>query len=167
MLNPLPTLHHAGDTLHNLLLGEREHRSVLANAHSAELLANSDSLVDALARNESAEDTTSKRVTRAVRVNNILHLLHTVRLGLLLPLGSHNGRLRPMRNNDGTLVARLVLGVGNVLRNGREVRGVGELVCLCVGLGLGFVAEDEGGEGEDLVELGGEELGNEGGRDVD
>lgn len=121
------------------------------------------STLDQLGNKSSAEG-----ITGAVAVNNVL--LVNGNDGVLLDgavsLGN-NGVVDSLGKDDETLTLGVDLGkLSNVGGNGLDVLGVGQVVGSGIGLGLTLVTKDNIQVGHDIIKNLGEELGDEGSREV-
>lgn len=107
-------------------------------------------------------------ITGAVAVDNILLLNGDD--GVLLDGAvrlDNNGVVNSLGEDDETLALGVDLGeLGNVGGNGLDVLGVGQVVGSGVGLGLTLVTKDNIHVGQDIIQNLGEELGDEGSREV-
>ena len=140
--------------------------SYLLHAHSAELVASLDGLVDALAKDKSAKEATGERVASAVGVDDLslgeradgVHL----RVVEVVP-GDDRRRLGAVRDDHRARAGRVRLGLGrDRARDGSEIVLVREAVRAAPRLGLSLVADDDVGVRQDLLKLDSEELGDEG-----
>ena len=138
----------------------------LLHAHRAHLVARLDALLDGLAEDEPTEEAAGEGVAGTVGVDDL-------RVGEGRD-GEDGGRvervaaddrrgLGAVRDDDGARAGGVRLGErGEGARDAGEVGLVREARRGGVRLGLGFVPDDDVAVGEDLLELGGEELGDEG-----
>lgn len=128
-------------------------------------------LLDGLPSNERSEESTRERVTRAVGVDDLLvrQLRYLEHLGgVRFSRGDDDGGVGALGEDDDTGAGGVGFGEdGDRAGDGGDVFGVGEAVGGGVGLGFGLVTEDEVGEGDDALKLSLEELGDEGGREVE
>lgn len=152
-------------------LGPLERGSDLSNAHRAHLVSGLNGLLDGLPSNERSEESTRERVTRAVGVDDLLvrQLRYLEHLGgVRFSRGDDDGGVGALGEDDDTGAGGVGFGEdGDRAGDGGDVFGVGEAVGGGVGLGFGLVTEDEVGEGDDALKLSLEELGDEGGREVE
>ena len=131
-------------------------------------MADIDRLLDRLAEDEAGDDTARERVTRAVGVDNVrrVDLGRVVGVRLVLALHRADRRLGAVGDEHGAGRVHLRGRVGDRLRDLTEVARL-EARGLRPRLGLGLVADDQLGVGQDLVDLRLEELGNERRREVE
>lgn len=144
---------------------EHTYHAHLLHTHGAELVARLDALVDALPKDKPAEEPPSERVARAVRVDDLRvgKCMDGVHLRAVdIVARDYCCRLRAVCEDDRARAGRVRLGLGrDRAPDGREVRLVWEAVRAGPGLGLSLVADDDVDVGYDLLELQGEELGDE------
>jgi hypothetical protein len=142
-----------------------EGRTHLLHAGTRKRVSGRHRLVQRLARDERTEEPARKRIACAVRVHDLrrreradgerLRLIRLVR-------GDDDGALRAVRDDDRARARRVDLGQERErARDAREVLGVREPVRARPCLGLGFVADDDVGVGEDAAQLRAEELRDE------
>lgn len=123
-------------------------------------------LIQVLAGDDSTKESTSKRIARAVGIHDLVIREHVdgEDLGLLRLVGSdHHGVLCTLGEHNGAVAGGVALGEkGNGSRDAGEVFGVGVAVRAGPCFGFGFVADDDVDVWQDLLQLGVEELDDEG-----
>lgn len=141
-------------------------RAEFLDAQHGKPLSHIDAGVQTGALGKTGEEATSKGIASTSGVTDFLLVdgVDSVLLDLVLALNGNNGRVSALGDDDSSLAIGVDLGqVGKVLGNGRDIVSL-EVVRLCVGAGLGLVADDVVPVGSSLVELVLEELGDEGSR---
>lgn len=150
-------------------MSENLRRAKLLDAQPREPLAHVHRRIQRLASDNARDEATSEGVTSAVGVVDLggINGVDRVLLDLALALGGDEGRLGAL-GDDGDALALAVL-LGEVGEGESDVPGGvgGEAVRLGVRGSLGLVADDVVGVGEGGIEGVLEELGDEGGREVD
>lgn len=124
-----------------------------------------------LPSNISSKETSGERVTSTVSINDICIAqgVHSVGPGAVrLGGGDQDSLLWSLCEDDNTGTGRVGLGEDrNRLCDGSEVFGVREPIGACPCLSLSLISDDDIGEGNYLLQLGTEELGDEGCREVE
>ena len=141
------------------------------DASTSQGMACQNCIIQALTGDETTEESTSKRVPCAVGIHDLVIREHVdgEDLGLARLVGSdHDGVLRALGEHDGAAAGGVGLGEkGNGARDAGEIFGVGVAVCAGPCLGFGFVTDEDVDVWQDLLQLGAEELGDEGGGQVE
>jgi hypothetical protein len=123
-------------------------------------------IIQALTSDDSTKESTSKRITCAVGIHDLVIREHVdgEDPGLARLVGSdHHGVLRALSEHDDAGEGWVNLGEeGNGARDAGEIFRVSIAVRAGPCLGLGFVADDDVDVWQDLLQLGAEELGDEG-----
>lgn len=149
---------------------EAEKATHQLHTHRPQLVPHLDTLIEALPSDIRTQESTRERIPRAVRIHDRLtrdrrHPKHPSR-PRVRPV-DENGRFGSLRDHDDART----LGVSLVVRRDalgdlRNIGRVGFEDGFGVFLGFGFVPDDDVGVGEDLLELGIEELEDEGSGEV-
>ena len=143
----------------------------LLHTHSTHLVASLDSLVDALAKNQTTKHTTRESIASTVGVDNfgICQRRHREHLRVLEVRGVHDCRgLGSVCDDDRARARRIGLGLrGDCARDRGEILGVRKAVGGGPSLSFCLVADDNVAVGHDLLQLDGEELRNEGRGEVE
>lgn len=121
-----------------------------------------------LTLDELGNETTAESISSTVAVNNLVlgDGNNGVFLDRAISLGD-NGVVDSLGEDNETLALGVDLGeLGNVGGNSLDILGVGQVVGKGIGLGLTLVTKDNIHVGHDLIQDLGEELGDEGSREV-
>ena len=143
-----------------------QRKTHLLHTHRTHLVACLDALLEGLAKDEPADEATRERVAGAVRVDNLRIAERGDRedTRVIERIAAHRRRgLGPVSDHNRARAARVRLGQRrDGARDGGKVGLVGEARCGCPRLGFGLVPDNNIAVGQDLLQLRGEKLGDEG-----
>lgn len=138
--------------------------------HRAHLVTSLNTLLEALARDECANESTRERITCTIRVDDlrITKSMHREDLRCVGCITRNNdGALRALGDDCDTRARCIVLGrCGEGTGDGRDIVDAGKTDGASVCCGLGLVADDDVGVGKHLLKLDLEELRDEGSGEV-
>ena len=134
-------------------------------------MTNVNSFIQRLSSRQCTEQSTRKGVSSTVRIGDlfVLESVNTVRLDVIKPAGADSdGWLSTMRNHHNTIPGGVGFWLfGESLGDGGEIFGVGKTVRAGPSLCFGLVTDKIINIGEDFLELGTEELRDEGSGEVE
>jgi len=134
-------------------------------------VTNLDSFVQRLSSRQRTEQSTRKGISGTVRIGDlfVLESVDSVRLDVTRTAGADSDCwLSTMGKHDNTIPGGVGFWLfGESLGDGGEILGVGETVRAGPSLCFGLVTDKIVNIGKDFLELGAEELRNEGSREVE